>query len=387
MAQGIGWDVVQVDLPLPPDTPSAGHRDLSGPRRSEKGHEVANAPLVAMNLTQAVVASSTTPVLLLDGDFSVLVASASFCRAFQVDPLRMPSSVFAVGDGEWDVPQLRSLLTATMADRADIEAYEMELARIGQAPRRLVLSAQKLDYGDPDHPRLMLSVLDVTERRSEDKAKNDLARENASLLQELQHRVANSLQIIASVLLMSAKRVQSDETRTHLYDAHQRVMSVASVQKQLAASRKGDVQLRPYFTDLCDSIGASMIRNRKELRLAVVMDDSDTRAAAEAAMSMGLVVTELVINALKHAFPGQRGGHIGVAYTADGPDWLLSVSDDGVGFPKDPVNAPAGLGTSIVQALAQQLRADVTVVDTAPGTRVEVKHIQAKNTVPAAPAV
>lgn len=339
---------------------------------------MANASEIALKLTQAVVVSSTTPVLLLDGSFSVLVASASFCRDFRIDPARLPSSVFALGEGEWDVPQLRSLLTATMAGYAAIEAYEMELVRSGQEARRLVLSAQKLDYGDHDHPRLILSVLDVTESRREDKAKDDLARENASLLQELQHRVANSLQIIASVLLMSAKRVQSDETRTHLYDAHQRVMSVASVQRQLATSRQGDVQLRPYFTDLCDSIGASMIRNRKELKLDVTMDDGDNHAASEAAMSMGLIVTELVINALKHAFPGQREGRIDVAYTADGPDWLLSVSDNGVGFPKDPGSAPAGLGTSIVQALAQQLRADVRVVGANPGTRVEIGHVEAQ---------
>lgn len=339
---------------------------------------MANASEIALQLTQAVVVSSTTPVLLLDGDFSVLVASASFCRDFRIDPARLPSSVFALGEGEWDVPQLRSLLTATMADYADIEAYEMELVRSGKDARRLVLSAQKLDYGDPGHPRLILSVLDVTQSRREDKAKDDLARENASLLQELQHRVANSLQIIASVLLMSAKRVQSDETRTHLYDAHQRVMSVASVQRQLATSRQGDVRLGPYLTDLCDSIGASMIRNRTELKLAVTLDDNDSVAGAEAAMSMGLIVTELVINALKHAFPGQRGGRIAVAYSEDGRDWLLSVSDDGVGFPKDPHSAPAGLGTSIVQALAQQLRADVTLVGTSPGTSVEIRHIDAK---------
>ena len=164
-------------------------------------------------------------------------------------------------------------------------------------------------------------------------------------------------------------------------------MSVASVQRQLAASRKGDVQLSPYLTGLCDSIGASMIRNRSKLPLTVTMEDGGAQVSADAAMSIGLIVTELVINALKHAFPGQRRGHIDVAYRADGPNWLLSVSDDGVGFPKDPGSAPAGLGTSIVQALAQQLRADVRVVGTSPGTRVEIKHVAEPTSGPAAKGV
>ena len=149
--------------------------------------------------------------------------------------------------------------------------------------------------------RLLVAVLDVTDARIAEKLKDDLLKEKAVLLQELQHRVANSLQIIASVLMQSARKVQSEEARSHLHDAHQRVMSVASLQHQLAASHVGDVELRPYFTALCESIGASMIRDHDKLSLDVDVDDSVTNA--DASVSLGLIVTELVINALKHAFP------------------------------------------------------------------------------------
>ena len=84
-----------------------------------------------------------------------------------------------------------------------------------------MLNVKKLDYGNADEVRLLLAVADVTDARLAEKLKDDmlrqkddLAREKAILLQELQHRVANSLQIIASVLLQSARRVESDETRT-----------------------------------------------------------------------------------------------------------------------------------------------------------------------------
>lgn len=83
---------------------------------------------------------------------------------------------------------------------------------------------------------------------------------------------------------------------------------------------------------------------------------------------MGLVVPELVINALKHAFPGGRPGHVLVGYAAKGADWTLSVSDDGVGMAEGAERARAGLGTRIVQALAKQLGADIAVEDAAPGT-------------------
>jgi two-component sensor histidine kinase len=330
-------------------------------------------PIVRHSLALALVATSDAPILLLDGTSTVIAASDSFARAFQIDPAQLEGvSLFALGSGEWDVAQLRSLLNATLSGAANIDAYEMDLHRQGHAARRLVITAHMLEYGDPAHIRLLLAVVDVTDARLAERLKDDLLREKAILFQELQHRVANSLQIIASVLMQSARRVSSEETKGHLRDAHSRVMSVAALQHQLAASNVDDVELKGYLTELCDSIGASMIHDRKTLTLEVVADEGS--AAPEASVSLGLVVTELVINALKHAFPAARGGHIVVAYKVTGAAWTLSVSDNGVGMPSGSTPAKAGLGTSIVQALAKQLGAVVEVAHTAPGTRISVVH-------------
>lgn len=330
-------------------------------------------PEAADSLTLAVVASSNAPLLLLDGDLTIIAASTSFCRAFHLDPAGVGGRPLSgLGAGEWAIPQLDSLLKTTLSGYDEVEAYEIDLAREGQETRRLVVNARKLDYADADNPRLLLTISDITDARIAEKLKDDLLREKAILLQELQHRVANSLQIIASVLLRSAKNMQSDETRTHLYDAHSRIMSVAALQQQLAASRLGDVELRPYFMELCRSIGASMIRDHKQLSLEVTTDESVT--GADVSVSLGLIVTELVINALKHAFPGHRKGKILVDYRSRGPNWTLSVGDDGVGMPKDAESAKPGLGTSIVEALASQLKASIQVTDANPGTAVSIVH-------------
>jgi len=330
-------------------------------------------PAVALNLALAVVASSNAPLLLLDRNLTVIAASGSFCRAFQIEIDNVADRPLAsLGKGEWDVPQLTGLLNATASGFAEVKDYEMELVREGRANRALVLNATKLDYADDGNVRLILAVADVTDARIAEKFKNDLLRDKEVLLQELHHRVANSLQIIASVLLQSARKVQSEETRNHLFDAHQLVMSVASLQKQLAASQLGDVELRPYLTALCESIGASMIRNRDQLSLEVNADDGIT--TADTSVSLGLIVTELVINALKHAFPQDRKGKIWVAYQSHTPNWTLSVTDDGVGMPTGPDTAKAGLGTSIVQALAKQLGATITVGAAHPGTKVSIAY-------------
>ena len=237
-----------------------------------------------------------------------------------------------------------------------------------------------LTYADAVNERLLLSVSDVTEARLAARLKDDLLREKAVLYQELQHRVANSLQIIASVLMQSARRVPSADAKGYLVDAHSRVMSVAALQQQLAQSKVGEVELRAYFTELCASIGASMIHDHDKLVLRVEADGGV--ANADLSVSMGLIVTELVINALKHAFPLGRGGAIVVGYRSSPPDWTLSVADDGVGMPHGSEPAKTGLGTSIVQALAKQAEATIEVVDTDPGTKVSVVHAQASPVTP-----
>jgi two-component system, sensor histidine kinase PdtaS len=327
---------------------------------------------VVDGLALALVHSSDAPILLLDGELNVVAASASFSRAFKLDPASTRGRVlYALGAGEWDVPQLRSLLKATLSG-ADVDAYEMDLRRGGQDPRRLVITAHQLSYGEASDVRLMLAVSDVTDARLAERLKDDLLREKAILYQELQHRVANSLQIIASVLMQSARRVSSERTRSYLFDAHSRVMSVATLQQQLALSRSGDVELRGYFTELCDSIGASMIQDQGKLSLVVEADGGV--ATADVSVSLGLIVTELVINALKHAFPNDRGGHIVVGYQSSPPIWKLSVADDGVGMPTGSAPAKSGLGTSIVEALAHQLGARVQVTPADPGIVVSIVH-------------
>jgi len=328
------------------------------------------------SLATALVTSSKAPLLLLDDDVVIIGASNSFCNTFNLDPRTIANRRLAeLGAGEWDVPQLNSLLRATIAGAAEIDAYEMDLVREGKATCRLILSAHKLDYFDTEKVRVVLAATDVTPARLAEKQKDDLVREKQVLLQELQHRVANSLQIIASVLMQSARRVQSEETRVHLHDAHSRVMSIATLQKQLAVTQLKSVELRAYFTDLCRSITASMIDDPKRLTIAVSVDDTATNS--DVSVSMGLIVTELVINAIKHAFRQQtKGGQITVSFASTEGSWLLAVSDNGVGMPVGKNRVKPGLGTGIVEALSKQLEASVALLDAKPGTRVEVRHRQ-----------
>lgn len=349
---------------------------------------MAPAPILPSDLgasfALAVINASRAPLLLLDGDSNIIAASDSFMMAFAYTPGAVRGrSLFSLGAGEWNLPRLRSLLSAVGSGDALVDAYELDWSETGHAPRNLVLAAQRLEFTEGPSIRITLTVYDVTKAKAAEKLKSNLIRDKDILLQEIQHRVANSLQIIASVLLQNAKKVSSEESRVHLRDAHQRVMSVAAVQRQLGVSSIRDVLMKPYLTQLCQSIGASMIEDHNLVSIDVHGDGSAT--TGEASVSLGLIVTELVINALKHAFPPGLAGMVSVDYHSEDEGWALSVCADGVGMPETVEEATAGLGTAIVRALASQLSATITVTDLKPGTGVSVVHSKPSNLIKTTP--
>jgi PAS domain S-box-containing protein len=329
---------------------------------------------VALSLTLAVVTSSPAPLLLLDGKLTVIAASTSFCDAFGFPPAELAGqSLYDLDAGEWDNPQLRSLMTATLASDGALYAYDIDLKRARWPVRHLVVQARRLVYLDLEQTRLLIAVSDVTDARADETLKEAALLQSSLLLHEVRHRVANSLQIIASLLLQNARKTESAETQIHLKDAHHRVMSVAALERLLSTSGDGSVDAHIYFTSLCDNVSASLIGEADQISLTV--DGGEGVVEAPILVSLGLIVTELVINALKHGFPEGRPGEITVDYNFHGPNWILCVRDDGVGM---PLTAPArsGLGTSIVSALAGQLKAAVDITPGRPGTLVSITHTQ-----------
>jgi two-component sensor histidine kinase len=237
----------------------------------------------------------------------------------------------------------------------------------------MLLNARRLS--DPDNPdaAVLIALQDVTELRDREQLKIELAAQAAVLLQEAHHRIANSLQIIASILLLKGRSVTSEETREHLRDVHKRLMLVATVQRQLCTDGMlEDIEFGPYVAQLCAGLANSMIDG--EERVAILTSSSGGKIKSDDAVSFGLIITELVINALKHGYPDGRRGCIEVDFAASGSDWRLSVSDDGVGLPQDAAPLHAGLGTNIVSALARHLKARVEIGAPAVGSSTIIIH-------------
>ncbi|HEY6831087.1 MAG TPA: histidine kinase dimerization/phosphoacceptor domain -containing protein [Pseudolabrys sp.] len=340
----------------------------------------------AITLAQAIVDTVRDPFVVLDQDLRVIAAGRSFYQTFRLVSADVHGRLlYEIDSGQWDIPGLRRLLEKIGKDHIAVEGYEVddEFPAIGR--RVMVLNARMVFYEKGSRATVLLAFEDITGRRAVERQMQDLLREKDMLLEEMQHRVANSLQIIASILLMKARTVQSEETRLQLEDAHQRVLSVAAVQQHLHLSGpKQPIEIASYLSKLCETLAQSMIGGSRPISLKVEADPGT--AASRDAVSIGLIVTELVMNALKHAFPGEwQGAAIVVSYKVAETDWKLTVSDNGVGKPDVKAgDSKAGLGTSLIQALAKQLDSRVDTTSDSKGTAVSMTHATFKAKPPVA---
>jgi chemotaxis protein methyltransferase CheR len=347
----------------------------------------------AQTLAEAIVDTIHEPFIVLDAQFRVLAASRSFYETFEVDPAHtIGNLLYGLGDGQWDIPALRVLMETIIPEKAAMNGFEVDHDFPGLGRRIMLLNARKVLYETSADTTILLAFTDITDRRAIEMEKADLLQKTEELLgqkqvllQEMQHRVANSLQIIASILMLKARVVTSDESRRHLEDAHQRVMSVAAVQSHLHALGGIDqIEVGPYLTTLCASLAASMIGEDQPIALKVIADEG--RIGSDKAVSIGLIVTELVINAVKYAFPTQQADAlVSVTYESRADGWALVVSDNGVGRSAAvAAETPGGLGTIIVKALVQQLDARMETASASTGLSVSITRASVKSRIPQA---
>src|ERR1700761_8451165 len=194
-----------------------------------------------------------------------------------------------------------------------------------------------------------------------------LAAEREMLLREVNHRVGNSLQIIASLLHLQANSSTQEDVKAALTNAMGRVAAVAQVHRRLYTSHDlKSVLLNQYLDALLDDLRRSAEGNRMSrltLRAESVEIDPDR------AVAIGIIVNELVMNAVKYAYP-DGPGPIHVELHAQGNDIVLSISDDGVGLNATSDPRSTGMGQRIVTAMASKLDASVERDPTHPGTRI-----------------
>jgi two-component sensor histidine kinase len=195
------------------------------------------------------------------------------------------------------------------------------------------------------------------------------ARDRAELLlKEVNHRVANSLALVAALARMQMNAVTDDAARAALQEMQARILAIASVHRRLYTSTdvqhvELDAYLRSLLADLDTSMNASGGGHR------ILVEAVPAIVATDRVVSLGVVVTELVTNAHKYAYPPGAAGDIRVRLQRDGGTAALIVEDDGVGWTGAGATLGSGVGTRILKALADGLQATLSFDPNHRGTR------------------
>ena len=208
-----------------------------------------------------------------------------------------------------------------------------------------------------------------------------LAAERQMLLREVNHRVGNSLQLVAAFLHMQATSA-APETRTALAEANRRVLAIAQVHRRLYSSDDVKVvALHQYLDGLVEDISQSNEADGAAVQLSLEADEVDIDP--DNAVTIGVIVTELVINAMKYAYPDGQGPIRVRLNRLDGTRCLLSVEDDGVGKGDAQEQAPtrSGIGRTIIRAMASKLATTVDYRTEGRGTQARM-HFEIASPLP-----
>jgi two-component sensor histidine kinase len=188
------------------------------------------------------------------------------------------------------------------------------------------------------------------------------------LLQEQRHRIKNDLALASSLIGLQARSQSSPLVRAALEDAVKRLNIIARTQDhlQVAASRQQTVNVQEYLEELCCNLGDAL-RDVRPIAIRVMSDK--VVVSSPQATSIGLIVNELVTNALKYAFPGEQAGTINLMLRRGAGNLAIVVEDNGVGPPED---VHAGLGLRLVRLLVEQSGGGLRQESATPGYRVAI---------------
>src|SRR6202140_312296 len=310
-------------------------------------------------------------LLVLDPDLTVRFANRSFVDTFAVTPEdTVGRKLYELGNGQWDIPELRSLIETILSERETIEAFEVDRVFPSIGRRVMVLNARKVYRAGNHTKRVLVAIEDVTEQRRLEREHAAAHERIAVLLQELGHRIKNSLQIIVAMVSLEARNHKSGEGRAALERVSHRIAALGRLYSMLGETNSvEEVDAASYLEALCRDLIES-VQKENGPSIALKTDIENEPLPIDRAIPLGLIVNELVTNAVKYAFPSETRGTVVVTLKRIPGELRLTVSDDGKGV--DRRRADSGLGGRLVDTFARQLGGWVERASSNKGTIVSL---------------
>lgn len=254
---------------------------------------------------------------------------------------------------------VRSRGLARLAGEAVPGQYEVKcLTKAGEELYALVSAGVMTDQAGTIG---VASFLDITERKRTEELIRTSLKEKDVLLREIHHRVKNNLQVVSSLLYLQSQKLADPELQSHFLESQSRICSMALAHEQLYQSKSlAEVSVKSYVESLVSQLQQALQRPEQQIDCRTVVGDIVLDIAQ--IVPCGLLITEFLSNAYKHAFAGRRDGTVTISMEQSGDYLALSVADDGVGLPTGlDCRQATTLGLQLVAALVNQLNGTLEV--------------------------
>ncbi|WP_235606836.1 PAS domain S-box protein [Syntrophotalea acetylenivorans] len=264
---------------------------------------------------------------------------------------------------DWAHADFKELIRSRGLDRMDGEAVpgQYEAKYVTKQGEELYILVSAGVMKNQTNVAGVASFLDITERKRTEGVIRASLEEKEVLLREIHHRVKNNLQVVSSLLYLQSQKLSDPELQSHFLESQSRICSMALAHELLYQSKSlAEISLKDYVESLVSQLRQVFQGPEQQIECRSVIGDISLDIAQ--VIPCGLLITELLSNAYKHAFTDGSNGTIIVSMMKSGRQLSLSVADDGVGLPADlDCRHTATLGLQLVTALTNQLNGTLEV--------------------------
>jgi len=260
----------------------------------------------------------------------------------------------------WKDDESRNRLYDTIRDQGQVDNMEIEFRRASGELGPGLVSARVMTLAG--EPHMLVLVKDISQLKTAEEQLRSSLSEKEVLLKEIHHRVKNNLQVISGLLNLQAHHITDPATRMIYKESQNRVITMALIHEDLYRSADlSGVDLGVYIENLAENLFSSYRVGHDRVKLE--LDVEHTEMVVDTAIPCGLIINELISNALKHGFPDDRAGTVTVSFRSMGEKkYYLEVSDDGVGLPPGlDIDSTTALGMQLVKVIIEQLAGTMEV--------------------------
>lgn len=302
---------------------------------------------------RAIFSTGTSAFALIDYDSTFSAVNEAFCRLSGYNSLELTGVSWTKLISPEDVERFAQAIERIIQDPRNIQdSYEITFYKKDGEKGYVLLSISLLEH----EKKFFVSFIDITDRK-----KAEI--QNKMLSREIIHRVKNNLQVVVSLIKLQSNFIANPELSVYFTAISNRITSMALIQRQLYKSPNlSEIDFSDYIKDLVSHLHQNFCKDRNKGNEVVLIVNADSiKLGIDSAIPCGLLINEIVSNVFNHGISDNLRRTVIIDFTYQNEEYILKISDEGIGTYAYTGNSNTSLGTELIEVLASQLDADLTI--------------------------